>query len=180
MTKFRILEVRQKVQEDTKTQQVGKKTADIVQSLANIGRMFGVKTEFLTTMTNLVSNVLGLFKGLGGRTDEQKKVISVLLNNTASVDMVLRKSQGIAGPTPIVTKTALTPEQVQIQNNLITSFNSLNPKTWSKVPTEEQIKQATQQAIINKPEIVDDKILFQDSYDILRELIKTPETGGGK
>ena len=113
MTKFKIIETKQKVEEATKLQQVGQKTADFVQSLANIGRIFGMKTEFLTTMTNLISNVASwsrLFKK--EYTDNENKVIKALISGSPQVQNVIQRSLVLA-ETPSTVPQNKQPQQQQ-------------------------------------------------------------------
>jgi hypothetical protein len=102
---FKIIETRQRVTEDTKLQQIGNRTATALQSLANIGRIFGIKTEFLTTMVNLVSSVVAPFKRKKEYTDDEKKVIKALTSNSPQVNGVIQRSLGLA-ETPIKTPTS--------------------------------------------------------------------------
>jgi hypothetical protein len=94
--KFKVIEPKRKIQEDTKAEQIGKKTADVIQNLANIGRLFGVKTEFLTNMTNLVSSVISIFKHKKEYTDDEQKVIKGLISNSPQVNGIIQRSLGLS------------------------------------------------------------------------------------
>jgi hypothetical protein len=151
--KFRIVEIKQKVREETKIARAGQKTAEVIQSLANIGRIFGMKTEFLTTMTNLFSSVFSLFKTKKEFTDDEKKVISVLVHGGEEanvIDPFLKSCLGVKDiPTPPTTNPEGAPTTVPEEITPVIK-SQVKKKIKKRKPHTSKLGQQLVSALINQ------------------------------
>lgn len=110
--KFKIIETRQKVkEEETKLQKAGQRFADTIQSIANIGRILGMRTELLTTTMNLVSNILSPFKRKAAYRDNEKKVIDALIRGGGKFDSFVQERFDKIKKTPTIQKSFATTQR---------------------------------------------------------------------